>query len=273
MSRLGGASALSPTSICHIDAMSGVTRKPSEPCRVLEEDPDLAEAIPAEHRSQAILECLAATLSLPAGSRRVSRVTLDAESIGLLVLNGLLIRRVGVDGRFGAELLGAGDILRPWQGKDEPPLLAVSTGWRVIEPTRIAVLDKRFVRRMARYPQLSGALVGRALQRSRNLALNMAIVHHPRVDVRLQMTLWHLATRWGRVRSDGVSVPLRLTHSVLADLTAARRPTVSSALSELARRRLVQAVDDGWLLSGAPPGELVELGAVPPSLTPTAPQA
>ena len=233
----------------------------------MEEDAELGEAVPAEHRDQATRECLAAAVMIPAGSWRASRTPPQRKGIGLLVLRGLLIRRVGVDGRFGAELLGVGDILRPWQGEDEPPLLPISTGWRVVEPARMALLDERFVTRLGRYPQLTGTLVGRALQRSRNLAVNMAIVHQPRVEVRLQMLFWHLAVRWGRVRSDGVVVPLRLTHSLLADLTAARRPTVSSALSELARQEVVCAVTDGWLLSGTPPGELVELGWIPPSLT------
>jgi CRP/FNR family transcriptional regulator, cyclic AMP receptor protein len=124
------------------------------------------------------------------------------------------------------------------------------------------VLDEACTERLARYPQLIGRLVGRALERSRNLTVNMAIVHQARVDVRLHMLFWHLAARWGRVGSDGVSLPLRLTHSVLADLVAARRPTVTSALSELARHGLVRAVDGGWLLSGDPPGELLELAAV-----------
>jgi CRP/FNR family cyclic AMP-dependent transcriptional regulator len=82
----------------------------------------------------------------------------------------------------------------------------------------------------------------------------MAIVHQARVDVRLHMLLWHLAGRWGRVRSDGIVVPLRLTHSVLSDLVAARRPTVTSALSQLARQGVVSAIREGWLLSGNPPG-------------------
>jgi CRP-like cAMP-binding protein len=87
----------------------------------------------------------------------------------------------------------------------------------------------------------------------------MAIVHQARVDVRLHMLFWHLATRWGRVRSDGTVLRVRLTHSVLADLVAARRPTVTSALSDLSKRKLVQFVDDGWLLSGEAPGELLEV--------------
>jgi hypothetical protein len=45
---------------------------------------------------------------------------------------------------------------------------------------------------------------------------------------------------------------------VLAELVAARRPTVTSALSDLARRGLVRHVDDVWLLSGDPPAELLK---------------
>ena len=116
--------------------------------------------------------------------------------------------------------------------------------------------------RLARYPELTGQLVARALQRSRNLAANMAIVHQPRVDVRLHMLFWQLADRWGRVRRDGIIVPLRLTHAVLADLVAARRPTVSGALSELAERGLLRPTDTAWLLAGDPPGEMVELRRV-----------
>jgi CRP/FNR family cyclic AMP-dependent transcriptional regulator len=206
-------------------------------------------------------------VSIPPGPWRASEFALGGEGIGLLVLHGLLIRRVGVDTRYGAELLGAGDLLRPWQGGHEPPMLSLTTGWRILQPTRMAVLDEAFARRMARYPQLCGRFVGRALQRSRNLAVNMAIVHQARVDVRLHMLFWHLAGRWGRVRPDGIRLPLRLTHSVLADLAAARRPTVTSALSDLSKRKLVRVIDQGWLLTGEPPGELLEIAPARPDLT------
>jgi CRP-like cAMP-binding protein len=247
--------------------MSATTSAQSKACRVLEEDSALAEAIPLELREQAIAECIAKTVLIPAGRWSGTQTPVPGEGIGLLVLSGLLIRRVGIDAGFGAELLGEGDLLRPWQGEDEPLTLQVTTGWRVLEPTRLAVLDETFARRMARYPPLSGRLVGRAVQRSRNLAVNMAIVHQARVDVRLHMLFWHLAARWGRVRSDGVSLPLALTHNVLSDLAAARRPTVTSALSELAKRELVRPADGGWLLLGEPPGELLELAPIPQSLT------
>jgi CRP/FNR family cyclic AMP-dependent transcriptional regulator len=223
-------------------------------CRVLERDPELAEAIPEAKLAQAINDCLVHEISIPAGRWAPP----PGEGIGLLVLSGLLIRRSGVGGRFSSELLGDGDLLRPWQTDGEPPILRVVTSWRVLEPIHVAILDEAFLERIATYPELAGKLVARALSRSRNLAVNTAIIHHARVDVRLHMLFWHLAARWGRVRTGEVVLPLRLTHAVLAEITAARRPTVTSALSELARRGLVLPNGEGgWLLYGEPPGEPV----------------
>ena len=230
-------------------------------CRVLHEDVGLAEAIPEANRPRAVEECTASVAEIPNGTWNGYR-TETPGGVGLLVLEGLLIRQVGIGLGYGAELLGEGDLLRPWQEQDAQLALAHTTGWRVIEPTRLAVLDRPAAHRFAHYPELTGQLVGRALERSRNLAVNMAIVQQSRVQTRLHMLMWHLANRWGYVRPDGVTLPLRLTHSVLSDLVAARRPSVSVALSEMARAKLVRRVPEGWLLSGAPPGEL--LAAQPP---------
>ncbi len=228
-------------------------------CHVLGEDPDLAAAVPESDRARAIEECLARVVRLPSGVWDERLPEVMSEGIGLLVLDGLLLRRVEIDGRFGAELLGQGDLLRPWQDIGTPPPLQRTTGWWVIEPSRVALLDESTAESFANHPELTGCLVGRALERSRSLAVNMAIVQQTRTAVRLHMLFWHLADRWGRVRSDGVALPLRLTHAVLADLVAARRPTVTTAVSELARRGKVQLVGDGWLLTGDPPGELLAM--------------
>jgi len=229
-------------------------------CRVLDADCELAEAVSEGRRPQAVRECVALEVTVATGAFAKLGASLPPGSIGLLVHSGLLMRRVGIDGRFGAELLGPGDVLRPWQDDAiEPTVLQLTIGWRVLEPARVMILDHRFARHLGSYPELAGPLFGRAVERARNLAINMAIVHQPRVDVRLHMLLWHLAERWGTVSSRGVRLPLRLTHSVLAELVAARRPTVTSALSDLARRDLLRQEDDGWLLAGARPGELVEL--------------
>jgi CRP/FNR family transcriptional regulator, cyclic AMP receptor protein len=230
-------------------------------CHVLREDPELAEAIPGPRRTGAIETCVAPEVLVPAGSRPGQGLLPPPGGIGLLILEGLVIRRVGIEGKFGAEVLGEGDLLRPWQ-YDGNGTLPLTTDWTVLAPMRLAALDEAFVGRLAEYPELAPAFVARAMQRARNLAVNMAIVHQPRVDVRLHMLLWHLAARWGRVRSDGTALPLRLTHAVLSELVAARRPTVTSALSELARKGLVRSTGDSWLLFGEAPGELLDVDAI-----------
>jgi hypothetical protein len=229
-------------------------------CRVLHEDPDLAEAIPETRREQAVEELTARELRIPAGPWPAEGSAYATAQVGLLLFKGLMLRRVGIEGRYGAELLGECDIVQAGYSEERPsPTLSLTTGWSIIEPIRMAVLDDDFARQMMRYPELVGRLVGRAVSRCRNLAVNMAIVHQARVDVRLHMLFWHLAGRWGRVRADGTLLPVRLTHTVLADLVAARRPTVTSALSDLTRRGLVRFVEDGWLLAGEPPGELLDV--------------
>ncbi|HTU87779.1 MAG TPA: Crp/Fnr family transcriptional regulator [Solirubrobacteraceae bacterium] len=225
-------------------------------CHVLREDAELADVIPRERRERAIAECTAPELVLAPGSWGGRGSLGFRGGIGVLVLDGLMVRRVGIEGRFGAELIGEGDLLRPDE-QSISPLLPLTTNWSIVLPTRVAALDASFEQRVAQYPELVHGLIARAIQRSKNLAVNMAIVHQARVDVRLHMLLWHLAARWGRVRSDGTVLQLRLTHAVLADLVAARRPTVTTALSELSRRGLVQSDGETWLLSGDAPGDLL----------------
>jgi CRP/FNR family transcriptional regulator, cyclic AMP receptor protein len=237
--------------------MTVVSELPSR-VHVLREDAELAEVIPLERREQAIAECTAPELFIQPGQWGGKGSLGFRGGIGVLVLGGLMIRRVGIEGRYGAELIGEGDLLRP-NDESISPLLPLTTTWSIVLPTRVAALDCAFEQRIAKYPELARCLVARAIQRSKNLAVNMAIVHQARVDVRLHMLLWHLAARWGRVRSDGTVLKLRLTHAVLADLVAARRPTVTTALSELARRGLVRTDGETWVLSGEAPGELVAL--------------
>jgi hypothetical protein len=230
-------------------------------CYVLREDPELADLIAAERRQEAIEFCTANEVRIPVGDG-VSETSPLGSGVGLLVLSGLLVRRVGIDGRFGAELLGEGDLLRPWQWESDSATLRLEMAWSIVEPAWLALLDDEFAHRcIGRFPELAGGLVGRAMQRARNLAVNMAIVHQARVDSRLHMLLWHLAGRWGRVRTEGTVVPFRLTHALLADLVAARRPTVTSALSELSRRGLVLSRGGEWILHGEPPRELLDIEA------------
>ena len=126
--------------------------------------------------------------------------------------------------------------------------------WSVLSPSAFAVLDRRFAAELARWPEVTAALFDRLSERSLRLATTQAISQLTRVDRRLKALLWHLAERWGRVSGDGVIVPLALTHRILGQLVGARRPTVSTALGELAERgELTRRVDGSWVLRGSPP--------------------
>ena len=176
------------------------------------------------------------------------------ESLGLLVIDGLITRTVELHGRRCPELVGAGDLLRPWDDVDAS--LAHVTSWTALERASVAVLDARFCAVVSRWPAITAQLLRRSIERSRVLAVQLAIVHVRHADLRLHMLLWHLADRWGRVTRDGVHLPVRLTHEMLAELACMRRPTASSALNELARRGVIARRDDGtWLLMGPPPSD------------------
>jgi CRP-like cAMP-binding protein len=228
--------------------------------QVLVRDPDLAGGLEGERLRRAERDLVAATVVAFEGSWEPEEI---AETVrggaGLLLLEGLVVRRVGRTGRYGAEVLGPGDLLRPWQHDGEDVTLPFDTTFRVIEPTLFALLDRRFAARAAPYPEVGGALIGRAMQRSRTLVVTMAIAHYPRIDRRLLMLMWHLADRWGRVTPDGIRIPLKLTHQLLADLVASRRPSVTSGLRQLDREGHVSKVGEAWLLHGEPPAELYEV--------------
>jgi hypothetical protein len=183
-------------------------------------------------------------------------------ALGLLVIDGLMTRDVAVLGASFTELIGEGEILRPWDSGVPTALDNGSVAWNVIEPTRIAVLDHAFVIRAARWPEIATALVARAVRRSHALTVQLAICNLPRVQTRLLLLMWHLADRWGKVTTGGVVLPLGLTHRTLACLVGARRPTVTTALTQLAaQQRVIRRTDGSWLLLGERPPELGQLYA------------
>jgi CRP/FNR family cyclic AMP-dependent transcriptional regulator len=222
---------------------------------VLDADRELARAVPEDRLERALAASLTPTVHLEPGSWDARRdAGLASDGYGLLVLGGFLVRGVGVGGRFGAEVLTRGDLLRPWQHDGEEAVLPFEMTWRVVLPVRLAVLDHAWTTRMAAFPEIGPALAGRALERSRRLASVTAIVQQPRLDDRLWLLFWELADRHGRVHPDGVHLDLPLTHEILSHLAAARRPSVSSALGRLTAAGKLGRSELGWVLRGEPPG-------------------
>ena len=221
---------------------------------VLDDDPGLYEVVPKERVTRARQASAAVVLTLPAGSWNArEEAGLARGGYGLLVLDGVLLRRVGVDGRYGAELLAQGDLLRPWQHDGEAGVIPFETAWRIVAPSRLAILDRRWAARMAPFAQVGPELAGRAMERSLRLATVMAIVQQPRLEQRLLLLFWELADRHGTVHRDGVHIDLPLTHEVISHLAAARRPSVSSSLAKLAERGIVRRQARGWVIAGNAP--------------------
>lgn len=225
-----------------------------------EEDPDLAVGVPPHRRRLAAHYCQARTAELATGEWDAVVDGIDHGGVGLLILSGVLCRRVGHREFHGAELLGPGDLLRPWDQAAAWSSIPTETSWNVIERARLAVLDAEFGARASRFPQIGSQLIGRALLRSRYLAILSAIVSQRRVDTRLTMLFWHLADRFGQVRGDAVEIPIPLTHGVLGELVAARRPTVTTALSGLQEQGVLLRAGRGWRLRGTAPPALLRDG-------------
>jgi CRP-like cAMP-binding protein len=209
---------------------------------VLEVDPDLGADLDVDS-----FEAAARELTVPAEPvdwRTAGERWGPADPqghLGLLVLDGLLLREVSLLGTFSAEVLGEGDLLRPWDvdGGYTLPVRARAR-WTVLVPCEVAVLGPEFLRRAAAWPDVLARLTGRTVQRARGLALHDAITNLKHVETRLLVQFWHLAERWGRVGHDSIAIPVPLTHEMLARLVGATRPSVTTALGRLAARGILR---------------------------------
>jgi CRP/FNR family cyclic AMP-dependent transcriptional regulator len=223
--------------------------------RLADVDPALFAELTGRELDDAQARAVVPTVTLERGLWDPSELPAgDLEAcLGLLVLDGVLLRSVVVGNDPRSELLGPGDVVRPWQ-EDELASVPFDARWEVVRPARVAVLDERFVALACLWPKLSVAIVRRLVRRARWLTLQLAISDLRRVDDRLMMFFWHVADRWGRVGADGVAVALPVTHEMLSRLVCAQRPTVTSSLQRLAADgRLRRRSDRTWLLPHEPP--------------------
>ena len=212
---------------------------PDKAISLVDADPELGELLDEGDYERARRDALARVSRLSPGVwDAAAALDRDAHHRGFLIADGLMAREVDVMGRRCCELLGHGDVLRPWSWDAEGSHVQAEVGWTVLEETKLAVLDHGLVKRIVPWPTLGVELFNRGTRRAHHLAVALAISHHQRVDDRLLLTLWHLAERWGRVTPDGIVVPLPLGHQRLADLVGAHRPSVTTALGELGRGRV-----------------------------------
>ena len=218
--------------------------------KLLEADADLGRELPAEQARDARLALAVSTVEAEPGPWSPDALVDDpACHLGLLVLSGLIARDVTVAGATATELLGPGDVLEPGTAETNGSFVSARIEWSIVEPALVAVLDRRFGRDVARWPEVTSALNSRLAQRATRLCVQRAIAHISRVEDRLLALLWHLAERHGRVGLGGVILPLPMRHRSLGRLVGASRSTVTLAVGELERRgAIARRVDGGWLL-------------------------
>ena len=231
--------------------------------RVLEVDPDLGHDLQPAALAVARPRAVARAEWLERGRWQPFAEEWDHRGhLGLLIVEGYLARSLRLGARRCAEVLGPGDLLRPWVRLAEYFSIPIEDGWEVLEPARLAVLDRRFAVALSAWPEVTAAILDRMMARSRWLAFHLAVAHLRRVETRVHVALWHFADRWGRVGPKGVELRLNMTHALLAEIVAAERPSVTLALSALREHGLVERdAAHVWHLHGGPPGELDDVRA------------
>lgn len=177
----------------------------------------------------------------PSGDGKLSRLEHPA-----LLLDGVILRMVGLRQRTSAALHGSGDILPAGAGEPEP----FAAGARILRPTRLIVLDPRTMMAATSVPALVQRITETIERQSTTLALQAILVQLTSIEERLELVLPELADRWGTVTSDGVVLPSFLSHTVLAALVGVRRPSLTTALAELSDPGLLRRLADRrWLVA------------------------
>lgn len=222
--------------------------------RVLEEDPQLAAHLSPGAVEAATAQAIAPVLRVEPklwGSL-VDEVATHGH-LGLLVLQGLIARHMRFGGVGSTELLGPGDLIRPWR-RSGSRINTTEMRWQVLSPARLAVLDRDFALRMRPWPEIVSALLDRGSLRADSLLLQAALRQAVRVEDRLLLALWHFADRWGDETDDGWEIKLpKLTGELLANIVGARRQSVSTALGQLADRGAIARGAYGhWTLRRRP---------------------
>jgi CRP/FNR family transcriptional regulator, cyclic AMP receptor protein len=155
--------------------------------RIFEQDPELLAGLSRREAAKAASAAVAKVIPLERGEWRPPLLRLGPGDLGFLVLDGLIVRRTEVAGRTGVELLGPGDIARPWSA-DFDPLVPAALSVHVSERTTVAILDRGFVETVSRWPEILAQILERFSTRTASLSFQLAIAWIPTLEQRLLVT-------------------------------------------------------------------------------------
>lgn len=216
---------------------------PAGEVNFLQADIGLAGVLSSAQLTQAAPGLRARTQLLSPGGWDPPAADEDSCKLGALILEGFLSLETGYRGKGSLEILGPGDLLRPWD-EDLFRMPAITNDWRVLTPTTIALLDDELAERIAAWPALTSEILARAGCRARWLVARLAISQQIHIRDRILYLFSRLASRWGGPCASGTIVPVPVTHEQIAKLIGAQRPSVTLAIGELAGEGLLTRFDD-----------------------------
>jgi hypothetical protein len=227
--------------------------EPEGTIRLLDAEPSLARGIERRVLDNAREKLTVEVRSIEPGPWQGASTTPSSPLfLGYLILDGAFTREVEVSSRPSIELLGPGDLVRPWVVPQALKAMGVTDDWTLISSGHVAMIDEQFHQSAQEFPSILTVLMDRVVARSRWLGFHVALCQLPRIDHRLLLTFRYLAERWGVQEPRGVKIPVRLSHRNLAAMIGARRPKVSSALTTLSEGGLIEQAPDGsWTFFAA----------------------
>lgn len=221
--------------------------------RLLDVEPSLARGIERRELDDAREKMVAEVRRIEPGIWEDARKKPSSPLfLGYLILEGAFTREVVVSNRPSIELLGPGDLLRPWVMPRELEIMHVSDEWTLLSTGHVAVISEELHEQARRFPSILTVLMDRVVARARWLGFHVALCQLPRIDHRLLLTFRYVAERWGVKEANGVKIPFRLSHRSLSALIGARRPKVTAAVGALAEKGLIEQAPDGtWTFFAA----------------------
>src|SRR5947207_1096208 len=122
--------------------------------QILNAAPWLTRDMTEQERAEATARALAPTLAVAQGPWDPP-VLGEARAWGILVLDGVLARRASIRGHFATELMGPGDVVRPWTYTG--PLASIAAEATFIAHSRItvALLDEEFAAAASPWPHIA----------------------------------------------------------------------------------------------------------------------
>lgn len=185
--------------------------------------------------------------------------------LGMLLLQGVLLRRETLAGRRRAEPVVPGDLVRPlapeeWAFAASPTVVA----WSVLTPARLAGIDRELLRVLGEFPEVIERLVDRLSRRMVRTAQREVIGSEPGLSAKVHAELSFFADVCGRVTPDGVLVRVPLSQGDLAEIVGARRQSLNKAVRELRESGVARQLPDGtWWLARPGLGLTPERSAEP----------